>query len=95
MYGSEWCAFSWWWIFPVIMMLLCFFMMRGRRGAMMCGFGPRGRYGKQRRDADSAMDILARRYAAGDIDKAEYEEKRRTLTGPVSDETPEPGGNGS
>ena len=98
MYGSEWHAFSFWWIFPVVMMVLCFFMMRGRRGAMMCGFGSRGREWRQSRDAESAMDILARRYAAGDIDKAEYEEKRRTLTGPASrgsDETPGPGGNGS
>jgi len=79
MYGSELCTFSFWWIFPLLMVLLCFFMMRGRRGAMMCGFGSRGRGLHPTEGTDSAMDILDRRYASGDIDKAEYEEKKRTL----------------
>ena len=43
MYGSELCAFSFWWIVPIVMMILCFFMMRGRRGTMMSGFGCCGR----------------------------------------------------
>ena len=92
---NELCAFSFWWIVPVIMMILCFFMMRRRGGAMMCGFGPRwnGRYpGK---GADSAMDILDRRYASGDIDRAEYEEKKVSLTASFDwgkGEAPQPGG---
>ena len=79
MYALELYGFSWWWIVPIIMMILCFFMMRGRRGSMMCGFGSRAADGQQTEVADSAQDILDRRYAAGEINKDEYEEKKRTL----------------
>ena len=83
MYGSELCAFSFWWIVPIVMMILCFFMMRGRRGTVMGGFGCCGRDWQKAKGAQSAKDILDRRYASGDIDKTEYDEKKRTLTGPV------------
>lgn len=84
MYGSELYAFSFWWIVPIVMMILCFFIMRGRRGAMMNGFCCCGRDWQKAKGTESSMDILDRRYASGDIDKTEYEEKKRTLTGPVA-----------
>jgi len=87
MYGSELCVFSFWWIVPVIMMVLCFWMMRRRRGAMTCGFGSRGSDGQPAHVPDSAMNILDRRYAAGDIDKSKYEEMKRTLAVPVDPES--------
>ena len=71
---------SFWWIFPIVMMLLCFFMMRGRWGSMMCGCGPRSIYRWRTDDQDSALEILDRRYAAGEIDQAEYMERKRHLT---------------
>ncbi len=80
MYGSELSSFSFWWIFPILMMLLCFLLMRGRRGSMMCGFGSRGLDSQQTSVSDSAIDILDKRYASGEINKAEYEEKKRILT---------------
>jgi len=80
MYGSELIDFSFWWIVPIVMMILCF-MMRRRRGTMTGGFGPCSRNWYQAKTAESAMDILDRRYASGDIEKFEYEERKRTLAG--------------
>ena len=55
-------------MFIVGMMAVCvivmFFMMRGQRG----GYG-----------GDSAAQILKERFARGEIDKAEFEEKRKLL----------------
>lgn len=79
MYSPEQCDFSFWRIVPIIMMLLCFFMMRGRRGSMMCGFGSHAIDGHQIKDPNSAKDILDRRYATGEINKEEYVEIKRTL----------------
>ena len=47
---------------------------------MMCGFGSRYKDGFNISTSDSAMDILDKQYAAGHIEKEEYEEKKRTLT---------------
>ena len=80
MYCSEFFNSSWWWIWPVLMIAMCYFMMRGRRGSMMCGFGPHDKGRSNINVSDSAAEILDKRYAAGDIDKAEYEEKKRILT---------------
>jgi putative membrane protein len=81
MYASQLYGFSLWWILvPIIMMILCFFMMRGRRGSMMCGFGSRALDCLRTKVPDSAIDILDKRYAAGEINRDEYEEKKKTLT---------------
>jgi len=64
------------------MMVLCFFMMRGRWGTTMCGCGPRSYHRRHAEDAQSAQDILDRRYAAGEIDTDEYKAKKRVLDEP-------------
>ncbi len=58
MNGSEVCGFSFWWIFPLVMMFLCFFMMRGRRGSMMCCFGPRRTKNNRISESESASEML-------------------------------------
>lgn len=60
-------------------------MMRGRWGTTMCGCGPRSYYSRHAENTESARGILDRRYASGEIDTDEYEEKKRVL-----DETKEP-----
>lgn len=72
MSGYEFCQ-GYWWIFPVVMILLCFFFMRMCGGRRWCGFGE---YDSQK---ESAIDILNKRYAQGDIDQVEYEEKKKRL----------------
>jgi uncharacterized membrane protein len=87
MYGSELNVFSFWWIFPLLMMALCFFLMRGRWHSMMCCPGTRGGDRQPTKGGESAVDILDRRYASGEIDKAEYEEKKQTIACPTDPKT--------
>ncbi|NIS62502.1 MAG: SHOCT domain-containing protein [Proteobacteria bacterium] len=72
---------NWWWIFPIVMMILCFVMMRGRMCCMMGGHdsqGPNDPDGNVR--SDPPREILDRRYALGEINKEEYEEKKRDIS---------------
>ena len=74
MSGHEyWSGLHFWWIFPLVMMVFCFWFMRG------CGrrmWWPGGSFRSWR---ESPMDILNRRYASGEIDQQEYDEKKRVL----------------
>ena len=81
-----------WWIFPIIMiifMLIMMSVMMLRRG----GFGPptqgasrdqsrpdsRRDYGDSR-ESETALEILKKRYARGDISNEEYEQIKHELT---------------
>lgn len=80
MFGWEHGCAGFWWICPIAIFILiigCIFMMRG------CSCMP-GRYspdGKTHRFSDnSAMEILDKRYALGEIDRKEYEEMKNKVT---------------
>ena len=79
MYGSEFYNFQYWWLFPLVMIILCFLVMRGRKGSMMCGFGSHRTDNHRISDSNSAIEILNKRYALGEINKEEYEEKKSVL----------------
>lgn len=77
MSGTE--GFELWWLIPLLMMGLCFFGARG------CCFRSRQRIegrpeGKNETTSDSALEILSRRYAHGEIDDEEYARKIFTIT---------------
>ena len=73
---------SLWWIFPLAMMAVCFLLMGRRKGFMMCGLGSAGTNDHHTDSSDSPIDILNKRYARGEIDKEEYDERRLTLFRP-------------
>ena len=73
MFGYEFCG-GYWWILPLVMIVLCFLFMRGCTGRRMCCWGTGYDLG------ESALDVLNKRYAKGEIDQQEYEEKKKELT---------------
>lgn len=75
-----------WWIVPIVMIGLCLFMMWGGKrwnwkGCMRDWSDPDGATDRRGRSvSDSALEILDRRYALGEIDGSEYEEKKKAIT---------------
>jgi len=75
---TEAYGFESWWLIPLIMIGLCIWWGRG------CRSGWRHRHdawseGQHEVTSDSAREILNMRYARGEIDAAEYEEKRKAI----------------
>lgn len=79
-----------WWIVPLLFVLLmvvmCVFMMRG--GCMGCMWRDRHMGSSESRDLtkrsgtespESALDILDKRFAKGEITKEEYQEMKKLL----------------
>jgi putative membrane protein len=73
MIGYEFCG-GYWWVFPLVMIVFCIVFMRGCMGRRMCSWRAGSGFG------ESAVDVLNKRYAKGEIDQREYEEKKKELT---------------
>jgi len=81
MYADATFWSTYWWIIPLVMMALCMFGLRGRGFCMMGRHTDDSHEGHFDSSSDSALDILDMRYAHGEIDRVEYEEKKAAITG--------------
>ena len=79
MNGWETETFSFWWIFPLAMCILCFLMMRGKKIARLCTFGSAEGNDTSENGSDSAIEILDKRYALGEINKEEYQAMKKNI----------------
>ncbi len=87
---------GWWVIFPIIGLIFMLLMMSrmfgfGRRGSGKgrgmgpMGMGPMGMMGDDHKPDserdESALEVLRKRYAAGELTDEEFDAKRRRLEG--------------
>ena len=79
MFGYEF-FYSYSWIFPLMMIIFCIFFMRRGCGRMMYGFGSHTEDTFHNSTGESGLEILDKRFAQGDINEDEYEEKKKKLT---------------
>ena len=79
----HWYSPNWWWICPLFMIIcIVFFLVAVRRGRGSFGCPPfRWRSTNGFTMSESPKEILDRRYAAGDIEQREYEEKIQDILG--------------
>ena len=79
-FNGGW-GFGWMWFMPVIMIVVVGLIIWGivmlfRRAD---GVGGAGCCGSSSMSSESALEILKRRYARGEINKQEYEERKKDL----------------
>jgi len=69
-------GFSWMWLMPIFFILFWGLVIWGIVTLVRGRSGPRGSGSSE---ADSALEVLKKRYARGEINKEEYEEKKKDL----------------
>jgi putative membrane protein len=70
-----------WWVFPTIMfvvMIICFFLFFKRGGCFPPWWNPRGPY-REGGERDTALEILKKRYAKGEITKDEFANMKKDI----------------
>ncbi len=70
-------GFGWMWLMPILWILFLGLIVWGIV-ALVRGVSQPGSTDSANR-ADSALEVLKKRYARGEIDKEEYEEKKKDL----------------
>jgi uncharacterized membrane protein len=66
---------NFWWVMPLVMIVFCFSMKKRCDVKTMCGYGSTG----SKDIYISARYTLDQRYAQGEIDEREYEQKKKML----------------
>ncbi len=78
--GSENFGMGGWWIFPVIFIIVMFFFMMFRRGGFRPPWGQNSdRHHSESKVSETAIDILKKRYAKGEITKEEFDQMKKDL----------------
>jgi putative membrane protein len=81
--------YIWWgpmWFFPMVMPIIflvvlffCLYFLFGRGGFRPPWHNPDRVYGQGGQESESALEILKKRYARGEINKEEFEQIRRDI----------------
>lgn len=86
--GPEYFGWHGWWMFPVIMplvmvvvLVIVLYFVFGRGGHRPPWWSDPDRPSSRHKDTETAMEILRKRYAKGEITREEFEQVKKDLQG--------------